>query len=223
MSIDLYPELDAAERTGTAARGLGAASLFYRNNDDLWKEFRGRDLRTLYPGIRYQNFADDGARIDDVAQFQTRNIVAPPLITTLSVGGNDLLVAYGCCPRAQLKKAVEDIVTRYIKLVDQIRRRSRNGRVILTTVYDPTDGTGDLGGGWTDLPLHFLDRFNDTVRDLGPKLENVAVADVHAHFMGHGVTARGDDRWYWPHSIIEPSAHGASEIRRLWLAACAPL
>jgi hypothetical protein len=46
-----------------------------------------------------------------------------------------------------------------------------------------------------------------------------AVADAHAHFLGHGVTAPEEERWYWKRSWIEPNAAGASEIRRLWLDA----
>ena len=38
-----------------------------------------------------------------------------------------------------------------------------------------------------------------------------------AHFAGHGLSARSPERWYWPHMIIELSAPGASEVRRLWL------
>jgi len=49
----------------------------------------------------------------------------------------------------------------------------------------------------------------------------VLLADVHAHFNGHGVTAPESERWYWRRSLIEPNARGASEIRAVWLAALA--
>jgi len=43
---------------------------------------------------------------------------------------------------------------------------------------------------------------------------------IHDHFLGHGLSKPDPDaRWYWRHSIIEPSACGASEVRRLWLEA----
>jgi hypothetical protein len=45
------------------------------------------------------------------------------------------------------------------------------------------------------------------------------LADVHRHFLGHGVTAPAQERWYWSPNPIEPSARGASEIRRVWWAA----
>ena len=66
-------------------------------------------------------------------------------------------------------------------------------RADLTTVYDPSDGTGAVPGGalpaWTDGP--------DLVRALNAVLVELAnrhgavVADVHAHFLGHG-SAVGD-------------------------------
>lgn len=217
MSIDLYPDLDATENRGSPARGLGAASLLHRNNDEIWPEFSGCDLLSADPAAEHVNFALDGALIGNVTYEQCHNIPANAQLITVSAGGNDLLVAYGeSAAAAKLRQAVRGIIARYGDMVTEIRRRAPDALLILTTVYDPTDGTGNLGEGWNDLPLEFLDEFNASVRSVGSKLENVEVADVHAHFMGHGITAKGEDRWYWPHSIIEPSARGASEIRRLW-------
>lgn len=46
----------------------------------------------------------------------------------------------------------------------------------------------------------------------------VRIVPIHDHFLGHGLAEPDPDaRWYWRHSIIEPSARGASEVRRLWL------
>jgi hypothetical protein len=50
----------------------------------------------------------------------------------------------------------------------------------------------------------------------------VALADAHAHFLGHGVTAPEAERWYWRRSLIEPNALGAHEIRNLWRDALRP-
>ena len=76
MSIDLYPALDAGEtdvsvalewdaRAGSVAP-LGAASLLYRNVDERYPEFTGRDLVARDPKIAFVNFAEDGATIGDV-------------------------------------------------------------------------------------------------------------------------------------------------------------
>jgi hypothetical protein len=58
ISIDIYPAADASLRFPDKASTdrLGAASLLARNDDSLWPEFRGRDLR-----IPFDNFTADGA------------------------------------------------------------------------------------------------------------------------------------------------------------------
>jgi hypothetical protein len=107
-------------------------------------------------------------------------------------------------------------------LVDTVRGQFPNGRLILTTVYDPSDRTGKIPGVHDDLgplPLEVLDRLNTHIRKLARGTPNVLLADAHAHFLGHGITAPEADRWYWKRSLIEPNARGASEIRHLWLDA----
>ena len=92
---------------------------------------------------------------------------------------------------------------------------------MLTTVYDPTDGTGRLPGleSLGKLPLEHLDRFNHGVREMARETEHTVLADVHRHFLGHGVSAPEAERWYWRRNMIEPNARGASEIRRVWVDA----
>ena len=110
------------------------------------------------------------------------------------------------------------IVRRYTDLVDTVRDELLRATLVLTTVYDPTDGTGRLPGldTYGRLPLEHLDRFNDHVRDMVGATPGAVLADVHRHFLGHGVTAPEPERWYWRQNLIEPSARGASEIRRMW-------
>ena len=57
------------------------------------------------------------------------------------------------------------------------------------------------------------------MRHTASRTPNALLADVHRHFLGHGVTAPEPERWYWSPNPIEPSARGASEIRRVWWAA----
>jgi hypothetical protein len=139
------------------------------------------------------------------------------------VGGNDLLSAYGNRPRRDLLERIEqDVAEAYDFLVDTIRGRFSKSTLVLTTVYDPSDGTGQIPGVYEDvgpLPIDILDRFNDHIRALAVGTPRVLLADAHAHFLGHGVTAPDAERWYWRRSLIEPNARGASEIRAVWLAA----
>ena len=232
MSIDLYPALDAGEidvavalervvHAGAVAP-IGAASLLYRNDDARWPEEQGDDLVTQYPGVTFANLASDGATIGDVFGEQLPQLAesdAESLIT-LTIGGNDLLSAFSNKPRMSLLEAIaRDVAEAYEFLLDALHRTRPNALVVLTTVYDPSDGTGHIPGVLEQagsLPLPVLHGLNDRIRKLAAGTPRTALADVHAHFMGHGATAPEEDRWYWRRSLIEPNAVGANEIRRLW-------
>lgn len=235
MSMDLYPALDAGEIDVAVAleravaaghvAPIGAASLLYRNADDRWPDDIADDLTTRFPGIAFENLAMDGGTIGDVFGEQLPKVddSAESILFTLTAGGNDLLSAFGNRPRPSLlEKIATDVIEAYDFLVDTLRGRFPNATLIVTTVYDPSDGTGLIPGVYDDagpLPLHALDRLNDHIRALALSTRRLLLADVHAHFFGHGVSAAEEDRWYWRRSLIEPNARGASEIRHVWLDA----
>lgn len=232
LSIDLYPALDAGEtdvavalerdpNAGTVAP-LGAASLLYQNDDAGWSEDQGEDLATRYPGISYQNFADDMATIGDVfgEQLALLGDSDDATLITLSIGGNDLLSAFSNKPRATLlERIARDVSEAYEFMVDAIRRTRPNSVVLLSTIYDPSDGTGRIPGVLEDvgaLPLPVLNSFNADIRSLASNTPGTVLADVHAHFLGHGASVPPEERWYWRRSLVEPNAIGAHEIRRVW-------
>src|SRR3954453_5904635 len=76
LSIDLYPALDAGKTDVSVAleriegagaiAPVGAASLFYRNNDETPPDEAGNDLSSIFPGIAFRRLATDGATIGDV-------------------------------------------------------------------------------------------------------------------------------------------------------------
>jgi lysophospholipase L1-like esterase len=222
MSTDHYPTCDVRSLDAPPARldPLGAAALLYRNDDERWPEFRGQDLARRYPGLEFVSLAEDGAMIDDVATEELarlgRDSADPDMLLTVTAGGNDLLDALFAGRR--LDKAVGEIVRRYTDLVDSIREELPRARLVLTTVYDPTDGTGLLPGleQHGRLPLEHLNGFNRHVRETA-RGTGALLADVYQHFLGHGVKAPERERWYWRQNLIEPNARGASEIRRVWL------
>lgn len=202
ISIDRYP---AAE---TGIDRLGAASLFFRNNDRVWPEFRGRDLVALHPGITITNLTEDGATSSDVLETQLPRVRGTADIITLTAGGNDLLMSLGShwSPVA----AILERIGRIVKALPE-------GLLIIGTIYDPSDGTKVLQGARLEREAEWLDEINDGIRALAG--DRIRVADIHRHFLGHGLTAAAEERWYWSGSIIEPSSRGASEVRRLWLEA----
>jgi lysophospholipase L1-like esterase len=232
MSIDLYPALDAGEidvavalerdASAGSVAPLGAASLLYQNDDARWPEEQGTDLVSRYPGIDFRNLASDGATIGDVFGEQLTQLDESDDATliTLTIGGNDLLSAFANKPRASLLAAIaRDVAEAYEFLLDAVRRARPNSLILLSTIYDPSDRLGRIPGVLEDagkLPLEVLDGMNYRIRRLAAGTPNVALADVYAHFLGHGASVPEPDRWYWRRSLIEPNAVGAHEIRRLW-------
>jgi lysophospholipase L1-like esterase len=239
MSIDLYPALDAGEvdvavaleRVTTAGRvaPLGAASLLYKNSDEHWPDDSGNDLSSMYPGIEATNLASDGATIGEVfgEQLPQLDDSVERLLITLTIGGNDLLSAFGNRPRKDLlARIAADVAEAYDFLVDLMRGRFLNATIILTTVDDPSDGLARIPGVFDEipqLPIGVLAQLNDHIRTLAAGTPNVLLADVYRHFFGHGMSVEESDRWYWKRSLIEPNARGASEIRHVWLDALSTL
>jgi lysophospholipase L1-like esterase len=232
MSIDLYPALDAGEidvavalersvSAGSVAP-LGAASLLYQNDDARWPHEQGADLVSRYPGISLRNLASDAATIGDVfgEQLPQLDESDDDTLVTLTIGGNDLLSAFANRPRASILEAIaRDVADAYEFLLDAVRRARSNSLVVLSTIYDPSDRLGRIPGVLEDagkLPLEILDGMNDHIRRLVAGTPNTVLADVHAHFLGHGASVPEADRWYWRRSLIEPNAMGANEIRRVW-------
>jgi lysophospholipase L1-like esterase len=232
VSIDLYPALDAGEidvavalerdPTAGSVAPLGAASLLFQNDDARWPEDQSDDLASRYAGITMQNLATDGATIGEVFGEQLTQLEESDdaTLVTLSVGANDLLSAFSNKPRAGLLEAIaRDVKEAYDFLVDAIRRARPNSLVILTTLYDPSDRTGRIPGvleAVGTLPIAVLDSMNEHLRTLAEGTPNAALADVYAHFLGHGASVPEEDRWYWRRSLLEPNAAGAHEIRRVW-------
>jgi lysophospholipase L1-like esterase len=234
MSIDLYPALDAGEadvavaleRDAHAGRvaPLGAASLLHANDEERWPDEIGLDLRSRYPGIEYTNLAADGATIGDVwEQLAELEPSDEPTLVTLTVGAVDVLSTAANHPRKSLRAGIaRDLVEAYRVLVERIVEARPSAHLLVTTVYDPSDRTGQVAGALRPgdkLPLALLDAYNGALRELAAEWPDATLADVYLHFLGHGTTAPEEDRWYWRRSPLEPNARGASEIRRVWLEA----
>ena len=219
ISIDLYPAADVARRhPGKASSDrLGAASLLVENDDRLWPEFRGRDLKAQFPKINATDLTADGATTESLLR-QVERIPRSdePTLATITAGGNDLLGEIGWAARSPSAA----IAARLQQAIEGVLARRPQSRIIVGTVYDPSDGTNRLPGvpGTLEREAEWLREYNDRVRDLVATSDQLLLADIHRHFLGHGLGAPEAERWYLQESIIEPNARGASEVRRLWLA-----
>jgi lysophospholipase L1-like esterase len=219
ISIDSYPAADVARRyAGKASTNkLGAVSLLVRNDDSLWPEFRGRDLRTRQNSINVIDLTSDGATTRSLrSQVERVQSSAERTLITITAGGNDLLSEIGGS-----ENPAPEIFARLKSAVDVLLKKRPHALILLGTVYDPSDGTNRLPGyaRKLDREAEWLAHYNDLIRRLAKSDEHLRLADIHQHFLGHGVTVGERERWYLVESIIEPSARGASEVRRVWLDA----
>jgi lysophospholipase L1-like esterase len=205
--------------------GRGAASLLWRNRDRDFPAWAGRDLAARDPTARLALLASDGATSTTVAGEQLgrlRRLGVIPTLATVTMGGNDLLGAYG--DAAAARRAVGTVVDNGRRLLAGLRDlMGPQAPILVATVYDPSDGSGDAGRlglpPWPEA-LELLAELNRALRALAEEYQAL-VADVHARFLGHGLAA-GDptqpaahpaDRGLWYCGLIEPNAWGASEIR----------
>lgn len=216
ISIDDYP-----------GAGLGAISLLHRNRDDVYPEFRGSDLVSLNEWCKLTSLAYDGATTVGVLDLQLPQL--PPdsdgtTVVTLTVGGNDLLQMLGI-RSATAAESIAFIMKNIARIITRVQAMYANGVIIVSTVYDPTDGVGDLSPGHVEADaLQMLNETNDWIRALPQQHAGVLIADLHRHFLGHG--AHHHDRSHrhydsadptgWLMLDIEPNQRGASEVRRMF-------
>jgi hypothetical protein len=103
--------------------------------------------------------------------------------------------------------------------------------IVVGTVYDPSDGSGDAARlglpSWPEA-LELLEELNRALGVLAAA-HGALVTDLHARFLGHGLAvgdptqpaARPADRALWYCDLIEPNAWGASQIRAAFWEALA--
>ncbi|MGR6964660.1 SGNH/GDSL hydrolase family protein [Geodermatophilus sp. URMC 61] len=211
--------------------GRGGASLLFANRDDDFPEWCGRDLRSTVPGTAFTLLATDGATTGTLLDRQLPRLAALPSrpdLVTLTIGGNDLLGAYGDTAAARAVVArVAAALDRALTAIGEVL--APDGRVVVGTVYDPSDGTGDAARlglpPWPDA-VALITELNDALRR-GALRHGAAVAEIAEHFHGHGLAAgdprraeaRPAERDLWFCSLIEPNAWGAGGVRAAFWAA----
>ena len=182
-------------------RGIDPGQLLVRNDDELFPEFRGKDLASRGPAL-LEHRAVDGATVDDLEAQLQGLVVHGPAVAIVTIGGNDLLRGLAADPGPGIR--------RFDAALDRFLRKLPVRPVMFATVYDPT--FGDDSRNFLDVPPRIaranLRRINDVI---GAKARRHGrLADVHRHFL------HGDASWFT--QTIEPSLIGASEVRRVFLA-----
>ncbi len=211
--------------------GRGGASLLFRNRDDDFPSWRGRDLLSADPDTGFALLATDGATTTSLLDAQLPRLRARgvrPALVTLTVGGNDVLSCYG--DTAAARSAVPEVAAAVRTALGELTGLlAPDGRIVVGTVYDPSDGTADadrLGlPPWPEA-VEILAELNDALRQAA-SAHGAAVAEIAGHFLGHGLRAgdpaspdpRPPQRDLWFCSVIEPNAWGAGGVREAFWAA----
>lgn len=182
--------------------GVHPGQLLIRNDDALFPEFAGRDLRSRGQA-RLEHRARDGATVAGLSS-QAKGVKAGgDSIALLTVGGNDLLTGLAADSGSGLK--------RFETSLNQFLRNLPIRPVLLGNVYDPTFGNDAKNFLGIDARIARGNhrRVNDIIASLAGRYGRLA--DLHAHFL------RGNSSWFT--HTIEPSLVGASEVRRVFLHA----
>jgi lysophospholipase L1-like esterase len=207
--------------------GRGGASLLARNRDDDFPSWHGHDLAEL----PFHLLATDGATSQTLLDRQLPRLErggVHPSVVTVTIGGNDVLGWYG--DTAAAVRAADDAVARAEEALDRLGRIVVPGsRIVLGTVYDPSDGTADAASvglpPWPEV-VEVLGHLNSGLRQLAER-HDLALAEIHGKFLGHGLAAgdpgqrdpRPPDRNLWYCNVIEPNAWGANAVRAAFWAA----
>jgi lysophospholipase L1-like esterase len=156
-------------------------------------------------GVELVDLTCDGNTTQGVLADLARAPAAADVVT-LTAGGNDLLG--GDHPRAILRR------------LHQIAQRIQplGARVVVNTVYDPSDGDNDVGRrelGLSRLATIELRRRLSAVNGGIAKLageHGFLLADLERLFHGHGIAS--NEPWFV--QVIEPNLAGATATAEHW-------
>jgi lysophospholipase L1-like esterase len=156
-------------------------------------------------GIDLVDLTRDGNTTQGVLADLARAPAAANVVT-LTAGGNDLLLHH--LPRA--------ILRRLHQIAEPIQ--ALGARVVVNTIYDPSDGDNDAGRremGLSRFAAIELRRRLNAVNGGIVKLareHGFLLADLERLFHGHGVAS--DEPWFV--NVIEPNLAGATAIAEHW-------
>lgn len=180
--------------------GVHPGQLLVQNDDRLFPEFRGQDLRAQGPA-QLVHRARDGATVSGLPA-QSRDLrVEGAAIALLTIGGNDLI-------RGLIRDPGPGIDA-FAAALDQWLRDLPIRPVLIGNVYDPTlgDDARNFLGVDPRVGRANHQRMNDALAEIAERYGKLV--DLHKHFLA------GDPSWFT--ATIEPSLRGASEVRRAFL------
>ena len=180
--------------------GVHPGQLLVQNDDRLFPEFIGQDLKS-HGSASLEHRARDGATVDGLLSQTHRLRVEGKAIALITIGGNDLL-------RGLIRDSGAGINSFALSL-DTFVQKLPIRPVLLGNVYDPTLGDDQRNFLGIDAAIarKNLQRINNAIQEIANRYGQLV--DLHAHFL------KGDASWFT--ATIEPSLRGASEVRRAFL------
>ena len=194
----------------TAGFGASAGKSYFArlaaNPPDEFPELRGLSLAAVCPKLTTRNLAISGSESLHHEKVLERLPTYPPEtlgLVVFTTGGNDLIHPYGRAPPRecgmygatyeQAAPWVDAFAARLTHMLDRVDAAFPGGCfVFLGTIYDPTDGVGDIEHAHANLPpwpdgTRLLAAYNDVLRRTAAARRNVVLVDFHADFLGHGI------------------------------------
>ena len=209
--------------------------LLQHNDDAKYPAYAGKDLTTKYGnGLKVVKASKGGARAVnlDAQVGGLPTSLDGPVLVTITIGGNDVTAALATILTGGSDAKDRDAFQGYLgTALDELTKPGRFGagvavRVVLTNIYDPSDGTGNFvydgkscpGGlgfwpkGKATTPL--LDPWEAVMATEAGKHPEVSLVDLRAKFDGHGVETGLSSTWFYS-DCIHPDALGHDAVRAL--------
>jgi lysophospholipase L1-like esterase len=155
--------------------------------------------------LDFVDLTRDGNTTEGVLADLARSPAAADVVT-LTAGGNDLLG--GELPRA--------ILRRLHAITEQVR--PVGARVVINTIYDPSDGDNNVGRRELGLSrlgtIELRRRLNAVNRGISQLAHEhgFLLADLERLFHGHGIAST--EPWFV--DVIEPNLEGATATAQHW-------
>jgi hypothetical protein len=177
--------------------------------------FAGR-MATLYGAVPTR--LDDGAAL--ITSITRRQLPdAPhsshPGVVTVMAGWNDFMRFFSS-QRAVTRSDVKDIVGLYRSMLHAVLKRLPCATVIVSTIPDPTGGTGKLDrwfetSAFPKFACRELTDLNDGIRLVAEDEDRVLLADVHGWLLGLP--------WCDSKFSLNPTPDCVRQIENCWLDA----
>jgi lysophospholipase L1-like esterase len=207
---------------------------------------KGVCLRSVFPSLKEVNLSVSGTTSMEHLESQLARLEKADSETlglvVMTTGGNDLIHDYGhSAPREgamygatieQAKPWINNFEKRLDSMMALIRSRFPGGcQIFISTIFDPTDGVGDIERAGHRLPPWkdgeaILTEYNRAIERVSRSRTDVHLVNSHDAFLGHGIHCaekgrdhyRSEDPHYWYFDNLEdPNDRGYDAIRRLFL------